>query len=237
MFFSDKDTIEIIKKYRENLPTFYVECNIQYFVTYKYINKMITHPVHCPSLELTLIWNEKIFLIKKAFELNPFFSEYFCWVDAGICTYRNKKPLHMPFPNIDKLNKLPKDKFIYSSSSGYNETNVTVNNYYHHISGTSYILHKNIINSFAKLYENYLDKLIDKNNIWTDQVLLTHIYKDHKYLFYELCSGYGTILPVIYSMNAKKNIHVYNFIMIVTICSYINVIKNTLIIVNIKSIL
>ena len=196
VFFSDKETIEIIKKYRENLPTFYVECNISDFVTYKYKDRMITHSTHCPSVELNLIWNEKIFLIRKALELNPFFTDFFCWIDAGICIYRNQPPPERPFPNID-ISKLPKDKFIYSSSNPYKESYVKNRTYYHHISGT-YILHKNIINKFASIYENYLDRLVDRNNIWTDQVLLTHIYKDNKTLFYKLCDGYGEIVRSLY---------------------------------------
>ena len=36
VFFSDKNTIKIIKKYRRNLPTHYIECNIEDFYTYKY---------------------------------------------------------------------------------------------------------------------------------------------------------------------------------------------------------
>lgn len=191
VFFSDKETIEIIKKYRQNLPTFYVECNITDFVTYKYKDKMITHTTHCPSIELNLIWNEKFFFIQKALELNPFSTDFFCWIDAGICNYRTISPPSTSFPNINKLNKLPKDKLIYSSSNKYIEKYVTINNYYHHVSGTSYILHKNIINVFANLYKTYLDRLVDKNNIWTDQLVLTHIYKDHKDIFFELCSGYG----------------------------------------------
>jgi hypothetical protein len=198
VFFSDKDTIEIIKKYRQNLPTFYVECNISDFITNKYKDKMLTHKLHCPSVELNLIWNEKIFLIKKAFELNPFLTDFFCWVDAGICLYRNKPPPSTPFPNLDKLYKLPTHKFIYSSSQPYNPGLVTVEKYYHHISGTTYILHKSIINDFCKLYENYLDTLINTNNIWTDQVILTHIFKDHSHLFYKLCHGYGEIFPHMY---------------------------------------
>jgi len=43
-----------------------------------------------------------------------------------------------------------------------------------------------------------MEKLIDNGNIWTDQVLLTHIYKDHKEMFYKLCDGYGTIIPLLY---------------------------------------
>ena len=37
---------------------------------------MLTDPIHCPSVEVNLIWNEKIFLIKRALELNPFLSDF-----------------------------------------------------------------------------------------------------------------------------------------------------------------
>ena len=43
------------------------------------------------------------------------------------------------------------------------------------------------------LYKQYLDKLIDQNNIWTDQVLWTHIYKDNKDLFFKYACGYGAV--------------------------------------------
>jgi hypothetical protein len=196
VFFGDKETIEMIKPFRDGLPTFYVECTIQDFVTYKFKNRMITHPIHCPSVELNLIWNEKIFLIQKALELNPFHSDFFCWIDAGICIYRNTPPPPIPFPTID-LNTLPTTQFIYTSSLPYIESNVTNTNHYHHISGT-YMLHKNIINNFAALYEQYLNALLHTNNIWTDQVILTHIYKNHKHLFYKLGDGYGEIVHLLF---------------------------------------
>ena len=199
VFFTDLNSIELIKKYRpKDVPTHYIILKIKDFFTYKYKDKFATNPAHCPSVELNLIWNEKIFLIKKAYELNPFSSDYFCWIDAGICTYRNNLPPQVPFPNLDKLRSLPTDKFIYSSSSEYIEADVRLDNYYHHISGTSYILHKGIINNFTNMYNEYLERLFDKNNIWTDQVLLTHIYKDHKDLFYKLCDGYGVIIPYMF---------------------------------------
>lgn len=43
-----------------------------------------------------------------------------------------------------------------------------------------------------------MDKLINKNNIWTDQVILTHIFKDNKNLFFKLTKGYGQITPMLY---------------------------------------
>jgi len=47
------------------------------------------------------------------------------------------------------------------------------------------------------LYSKYL-KLIDKSDIWTDQVILTLIYKEHPDLFYKYSDGYGTILTDMY---------------------------------------
>ena len=149
---------------------------------------MITDKKHCPSIKLNLIWNEKIYMIQRASKINPFSSDFFCWIDAGLCVYRDTPPPSMSFPNINKLNKLPQDKFIYSSS-----VNSVYNNkfkkgkyhLYHHVSGT-YILHKNIIDRCVSLYSEYLT-LIDKKDIWTDQVILTLIYKDNKDLFYKYC--------------------------------------------------
>ena len=44
---------------------------------------MITHPIHCPSIELNLIWNEKT----KNININPLNSDFFRCIDASICTF------------------------------------------------------------------------------------------------------------------------------------------------------
>jgi hypothetical protein len=191
VFFTDKNTIDIIKRFRKDLPTYYIECNIEDFYTYKYKDNLITHPKHCPSVEVNLIWLEKIFMMQKASELNPFNSEWFKWIDSGICVYRQRDTIKKDFSYIEKLNCLPKDKFIYSDSEPYHEPFVSKTNYYHHIAATSFILHKNFINTYTDIYKTYLDKLIDKNNIWTEQVIYTHIFKDHPELHFKLSWGYG----------------------------------------------
>ena len=194
VFFGDKETIELVKKYRGDLPTYYIEYNIDEFISYKFKDNMIINDYHCPSIELNLIWNEKIFMIQKALKVNPFSSEFFMWVDAGICVYRGNPP-PTSLPNINVLDNLPKDKIIYSSTHNttYNDNKFQKGQYnlHHHVSGT-YILHKNIIDRCVSLYSEYL-KLIDKNDIWTDQVILTLMYKDNKEFFYKYCNGYGAI--------------------------------------------
>ena len=91
VFFGDKKSIEYVKNIRGNdYPTYYIEYNIEEFNSYKYINKTIIDEIYCPSLELNLIWNEKINMIKIAAQYNIFDSEYFCWIDADINTYRKR---------------------------------------------------------------------------------------------------------------------------------------------------
>ena len=202
IFFVNKKGFEIIKEYRKDLPTHYIEFDIPKFYTYKYKNKMKTDSVHCPSVELNLIWNEKIFFIQRAFESNPFDSNYFIWIDAGICTFRDTMPPSKPFPNKYNIKFLPKNKFIYSSSQSPVFDNRFISDsdnqhLYHHVSGT-YILHKDIINNFTELYKKYFDNLVDGKRLWTDQVILTHIYKDHSHMFCKICDGYGTILKLLY---------------------------------------
>ena len=75
---------------------------------------------------------------------------------------------------------------------------ITETNNYHHVSGTSYLLNQYLINNFAEIYEQYMDVLINKNNIWTDQILLTHIFKNNTNRFYKLADGYGELTRVLF---------------------------------------
>lgn len=199
VFFTNKDTVETIKQFRGELPTYYILCELEDLYMYQYKDRIATDPMHCPSIEVNMIWNEKIFMMEKAAVLNPFNSEWFKWMDAGMSLYRHVKPPSYEFPIINRLENLPTDKFIYSSSDPFIPQFITETTYYHHISGT-FLLHKNIISTIVTLYKSYLDKLLDKNNIWTEQVLLTHIYKDHPHLFFKLCDGYGAISQYLYGI-------------------------------------
>jgi hypothetical protein len=199
VFFTTKEYIDIIKSYRKDLPTYFIEYNIEDFYTYQFKDRMITHPIDCPSVELNLIWNEKLFMIQKAYEINPFNSEWFQWIDAGICSYRNECPPNILYPNVNKVDNLPKDKFIYEASEHYYIPQLVTNtNYYHYISGT-FMLHKTIIHDFVNIYKDYLEKLVDKNNIWTDQLILTHIYKNNPDLFFKLTIGHGEMIRYLFS--------------------------------------
>jgi glycosyl transferase family 25 len=203
VFFGDAATIEMVKRIRSVLacPTHYIECKIEDFYTYQYKSRMAaTHPIHCPSVELNMIWNEKIFLLQKASKINPFQSDFFKWIDAGHCVYRSQPPPGLVFPDPDKLNDLPREKFIYSSS---NIAEFDANYFMqdplncHHVSGT-FVLHLDLIDTFVEIYKEYLHKMLNPKTLLTDQIVLTHIYKDKPELFYKISDGYGKIVVKLY---------------------------------------
>jgi len=138
--------------------------------------------------------------MKQAAELNIFKSEYFAWVDAGICIYRDDTPPETPFPNIEKLMRLPRDKFIFTSSTEtFEQDFVNEYTYYHHVSAGVFILHKSFIDKFADIYKEFIDKLLPrKKSIYTEQVILTHIIKIFPDLFFKMTHGWGNIIPLLY---------------------------------------
>ena len=97
------------------------------------------------------------------------------------------------------LKILPKDKFIYSSSNKIDEKCILDENYFHCVSGTSYLIHKDFMNDYVDLYYDYLKKKITKKNIWTDQLVHTHILKDFPHLFFQIADGYGNVTSKLYN--------------------------------------
>ena len=174
VIFTSRDMVSIIQQYRGSLPTHIIVYDISDFYMYRYKDNIKTHPQHCPSVLLNLIWNEKINMIHRAADLNVFKSDWFMWIDAGICTFRNKSPPTKDISYIPMLAKLPRTKCIYTSSNPYNAREVTRTNYYHHVSGT-YMFHKDAIPDFAYKYYWMIHAAIRYPNIWTDQVVLTHL--------------------------------------------------------------
>lgn len=198
VFFTTSEYVDIIKECRKGLETHFIITTIADFYTNCVKDRMITHPIHCPSIELNMIWNEKIYMIKRASEINPFNSDWFLWVDAGLCIYRTSPPPNVRFPSSTILESLSPDYFYYSSSKKtYNPSLVTRTNYYHYVSGI-FLQHKTLIHSFAELYSIYLRSYVDTLNVWTDQVLLTHIFKKHPDKFYKLADDYGEIVQILF---------------------------------------
>lgn len=200
VFFGNQDSIDMVKKVRIGLPTTYILLELNDFYTQKYKKHIASHYIHVPSSEVCMIWLEKVFLIQKAKELNPYESDYFTWVDAGVCIYRDEPPPAKVFPDDSKLLELPKNKFIFTSSTEpFESFRVHENNYYHYISGTAFILHADFIDIFTNIYDSYLKRIINHYNwVNTEQKILTHMYNERPDLFFKLGEGYGELMTLLY---------------------------------------
>ena len=203
VFFGNADTIASVKHIRRELPTHCVQLELADFHTRLYASDFVVHPVHCPSQELNMIWNEKLFLVQRAARLNPFGSEWFAWVDAGICTYRTSPPSPATWPAQSKMKHLPKNKLIFTTSRSplLSRYLASGKRYYHSIAGTAYLVHNSSVDQFATLYDSYLSRYVPtRATTYTDQVILTLLYKDRPDLFHRLGHGYGAALPLLYDI-------------------------------------
>ena len=203
IFFCNENIIDNIKFYRNNFPTHFLNYDLNNFLTNALpFRDDITHPLHCPSIELSKIWHEKMNLLDIASKLNPYNSEWFFWIDAGMCSLRNSDRT-FEFKNLDKLDKLDIDKFHYTKSvvnPTFSYENIKRGIYTHEISGT-YLIHKNMIGKFKDLYYQYLyltlnniDKLQEKYFAASDQCIWSLIYVNHPELFNKIGDGYGEII-------------------------------------------
>jgi len=190
----------LLQSCRGDYPTVFVKKEISEFVTYKHKDAIQTHHRHVPSKELQMIWNEKLFLLRETARTNPFDSEWFLWIDAGLFLYRDEEPPKETFC-FEKLASLPKDRLIFSSSDSptCNFSSIKEGNYYHYVSGI-FMIHKSFVEKFVSVYEIYIDRLLSQKDwIYTDQVILTHMYKENPELFYWVIHDYARLVLWLYS--------------------------------------
>ena len=132
--------------------------------------------------------------------INPYQSEWFCWIDSGICIYRDKAPPLSPFPNPNKMHLLSQRQINYCTSENISDNKLNKIKeweYVHNISGTAFILHISFIQEIHNLFYNYLDKCMNETTefiCYSDQCIWTRIYVDYPELFNKIGDGYGNII-------------------------------------------
>jgi hypothetical protein len=192
IFLCDQFNNDYIKQFRQNYETIFIDHNINNFHSKQYYCDHWIHPVHVPSKEVGMIWHEKMHCIKiaKDNDINP--TEFYVWVDAGICTYRDMKPPSVRL-NLKDINSLPHDKLCYSY----------VKEDYHNFAATVLIMHNSIIDRMHDIYYEYLEKVGNMYNDYrcgSDQVIHTVLMEEHPELYHKISDGYGTNLAKLYDL-------------------------------------
>ena len=196
IFFCNKDEVEYINSFRNGYETVFIDYPLDSFLTNQYATDNWIHPMNSPSKEISMIWNEKMNLMKLAKDYditNNQSTEFYIWIDAGVAPFRNKEPPQTKF-NLKNIDSLPKDKVVYSEVIDDNNEGV--------FTATCFVIHKNLID---KIHELFYDQLIYCNQINNDarcgmeQLIFTELMKTHPELFFKLGNDYGENIEILYN--------------------------------------
>ena len=200
----------------KNYNTFVKEDKLENAQYYKYrerINeilesneymKKISYPdrVECKLPEYNIIQYSKFGWLKDAINTNPFDSEYFYWIDAGISRFFLDTDISVSYPNINKM-RMFDNRLIIECRDDINSYPFNIDNFIwgaeNLLKGTMFGGCKNIILIIdKKLEKTFTESMLKKNNVNNEQLGLFIVYKQNPKLFNLIKSG-------------KKNTHLWLF--------------------------
>ena len=123
---------------------------------------------HDPALYI--IWNEKTAFIKRAKELNPFDTEFFCWADIGMVREEYYLDFIGTFPSSKMLSIYDKSKVYLLNLYPYSEIEKTEIKdaceafRYKNNTGAGVIMcHKDMVDTWHKTYYDMLNRFMQRN--------------------------------------------------------------------------
>lgn len=191
-FYDDAGIMQSVQSHRQDLQTTFVQRNLSEFRVFSLYNRSWVHKNNVPSPELAMIWLEKVSLINFVIQKNPYNSQWFAWVDAGICIYRNVPPPTSTWPLRSTLDILPTTKMIYT---GYWDK-------YHDVFGTAFLYHISIASNISAKFYQSLQKCASETHNWmcgSDQFIFTLMKKSYPEMFFRVGGWYGEVVEALYA--------------------------------------
>ena len=186
------EIINIIEKIRCNFSnsTKIIKVNIKDLYSYKYIDYFIKDnkrdPERYHSIELYLIWNNKVAFMYDVYKNNYFDTEYYMWTDIGMI--REEKLYNILYENKFKcnINKLNKNKITLLKINDFTEEELSYKNIiipyrYDEIlnrCGAGVIISsKSMMEKWYNIYYSMLDTFISNDYFaGKEQNILNNIY-------------------------------------------------------------
>ena len=192
---------------KENRPegynTFIKEDTLENASYYKYLPRMreilnssdykkrIAHPnrVECTLPEYNVIQYSKFGWLEDAIRENPFDSEYFFWMDAGISRFFLDTHVHQPYPSTPN-NIIIGSNYKFIIQPRYDLTTYNINEDFiwtaeNLLKGTMFGGRKDIVLKIGNLVENvFNEEMLNKNNVNNEQLALALVYKNNPELFH-----------------------------------------------------
>ena len=190
----------------DNYNTYIKEDKLENAQYYKYRERMIeilesseykrkiSHPnrVECRLPEYNIIQYSKFGWLKDAIKENPFSSEYFFWMDAGISRFFGNCNLQNPFPGKKGLEILYKSnkRFIIQERHDLKLYNIDEDYIWQSdnlFKGGIFGGHKEIIPIISdKVEQVFNKKMLENNNVNNEQLALTLLWKNEPELFFNI---------------------------------------------------
>lgn len=120
---------------------------------------------------LYIIWNEKTTFMKKAMDLNPFNTDFYCWADIGMVRDDLILSYIKTFPSSKMLNLIDKTKvYLLNLKIFFKDIN-------HYIGGGFIMCHKDMVDIWYDNYYSMLNEFMKKDLFaGKDQNIMNVIY-------------------------------------------------------------
>jgi len=143
-FYEEASVRRFVSSVRTGLKTHFIHRPLSAFASRDTYNPAWVHEQHVPSMELGLIWHEKVHCVHLAAQRDVFTTEWFAWVDAGISYYRTRDVPSAPWPAPSILSGLDPTKVYHTHVADW---------YHSGFAGTAFLYHQSLAAAVVKAFQ------------------------------------------------------------------------------------
>ncbi len=187
--------VPFMKTHRPHYPIYIKEDTLMNATYYKYLPQMkqilesreyknrIAYPnrVECVLPEYNVIQYSKFGWLEEAIRINPFQTNYFFWMDAGISRFFEDVNIRLPYPG-----RIPSNLFIIQKR--FDLDHFCMDNILwkadNLLKGTMFGGHVDSILTISKKVEDMFQSMLSQQNVNNEQIALALVYHANKELFY-----------------------------------------------------
>lgn len=185
--------VPFMKEKRPHYATYILEDTLENASYYKYLPRMreilesdaykqrIACPqrVECVLPEYNVIQYSKFGWLEKAMKVNPFHTDHFFWMDAGISRFFLDVDIRLPYPRM-----IPSDKFMIQKRHDLETFSMDIWKADNVLKGTMFGGHKESVLAVSTKVEEMFQSMLMQENVNNEQIALAMVYHANKDLFF-----------------------------------------------------
>ena len=180
-------------KEKRRYPLYIHEDTLENAAYYKYLPRMkdilnsdaykqrIACPqrVECILPEYNVIQYSKFGWLEEAIRVNPFQSDTFFWMDAGISRFFLDVDIRLPYPRI-----VPSNRFIIQKRHDLETCCMDIWKADNVLKGTMFGGHRDSVLAVSSKVEEMFQSMLSQGNVNNEQIALAMVYHANKELFF-----------------------------------------------------